>query len=186
MTTFEIHTIASAPDHSKGAMEAAERKFGFLPNLIGVLAESPAAVEGYVTLTGILDKSSLEPAERQLLLLTISAANGCHYCVAAHTMGARAAGLDEAVIEAVRDGNPIPDGRLTALNAFSLTLNEKRGWASDEDVAAFLGAGYTKAQVLNVVLAAALKTLSNYTNHLAGTPLDGALEPARWRIPEAA
>lgn len=186
MTTFETHTIETAPEASRGVMEAAKGNYGFLPNLIGVLAESPAAVEGYVTLSGILDKSSLDAAERQLLLLTISAANGCDYCVAAHTMGARAAGLDEAVIEAIRDGRPIPDGRLAALNAFALALNEKRGWASDEDVAAFLGAGYTKAHVLDVVLAATLKTLSNYTNHIAGTPLDGALQPARWGGLEAA
>ena len=79
MTTFETHTMATAPEGSQGFMEAAKGKFGFLPNLIGVLAESPAAVEGYLTLSGILDKSSLGAAERQLLLLTISAANGCDY-----------------------------------------------------------------------------------------------------------
>lgn len=186
MTTFETHTITTAPEESKASMEAAEGKFGFLPNLIGVLAESPAAVEGYLTLSGILEKSSLGAAERQLLLLTISAANGCEYCVAAHTMGGRGAGLDEAVIEAIRDGNPIPDARLAALNAFARVLYEKRGWASDGDVAAFLGAGYTKAHVLDVVLATALKTLSNYANHIADTPLDGVMEPARWSKPEAA
>jgi len=185
MTTFDTHTIETAPEASRGTMEVAKNKYGFLPNLIAVLAESPAAVEGYVTLSGILDKSSLGAAERQLLLLTISAANGCEYCVAAHTLGGRGAGLDEAMIEAIRNGNPIQDNRLAALNAFALVLYEKRGWASDEDVAAFLGAGYTKANVLDVVLATALKTLSNYANHIADTPLDAAFESARWSKREA-
>ena len=153
---------------------------------MGGLAEAPAALKGYMTLSGILAESSLSPAEQQILLLTTSRQNGCEYCVAAHTGGATRAGAPKEAIEAIRTGQPIPDPRLQALSKFCATLVEKRGWASEADVNAFLGAGFSKAQVFEVILAIGVKTMSNYANHLIGTPLDEAFKPLAWTKDQAA
>ena len=112
--------------------------------------------------------------------------NGFAYCVAVHTMGGGMPGLSDAVVEAIRDGKPIPDVRLAALSGFATAVVEKRGWVSDAEIAAFLDAGFTKAQVFEVVLAVSLKTLRNDINHIADTPLDAALEAHRWTRPAAA
>lgn len=180
MSMFDVHTKDTAPEAAKPVMDQVEQKFGMVPNLIGVMAEAPALAKGYATLSGILGESSLSPAEQQLLLLTTSRENGCEYCVAAHTGGAKRAQLDEAAIEAVRDGKDIPDAKLNALSKFCATMVEKRGWAEPGDIQAFLDAGYTKQNVLEVILAIAVKTMSNYTNHIAETPLDEPFKPLKW------
>ncbi len=180
MSTYAPHTAESAPAASRAGIDKATKKFGRLPNLIAVMAESPAALDGYLALHEIFEQSAFSPEERQLLLLTISTVNGCTYCVAAHTMGGKMAGLSDPVLEAIRDQKPIPDSRLAALNGFAAAMVEKRGWVSDAEIAAFLDAGFTKGQVFEVVLAVSMKTLSNYVNHIADTPLDAALEAHRW------
>ncbi len=186
MSRYTPHTAESAPEASRPGLEKAARKFGRLPNLIAVMAESPAALDGYLALHGNFEQGAFSPGERQVLVLTISTLNGCAYCVAAHTMGGKMAGLSDAVVEAMRDGKPIPDVRLAALSGFATAMVEKRGWVSDAQIAAFLDAGFTKAHVFEVVLAVSLKTLSNYINHIADTPLDAAMEAHRWTRPEAA
>lgn len=180
MSRYAPHTADSAPEASRAGLDTAARKFGRLPNLIAVMAESPATLDGYLALHEIFERSAFSPGERQVLLLTISTVNGCGYCVAAHTMGGRMAGVSDAVLDAIRDGKPIPDVRLASLSGFAAAMVEKRGWVSDAQIAAFLDAGFTRAHVFDVVLAVSLKTLSNYINHIADTPLDGAMEAHRW------
>lgn len=186
MATFELHTIDTAPEGSRADMNAVQAKFGFLPNIYGVFAESPSVIKAYIAMTDLLDKSAFTPAEAQLTLLTISAENGCDYCVAAHTMVGKMVALDDQVIEAVRTGLPIPDKRLGRLHHFTKTMVANRGHVSAEEVDAFIADGFTKAQALDVALATALKTMSNYINHFADTPLDEAFEPARWQPAHAA
>lgn len=183
MTTFDLHTSETAPEGSLDAMAGVENAFGFLPNIYGVFAESPSVIKAYTSITQLLNRSSFSPAELQLMLLTTSAVNGCEYCVAAHTMGGKKARLDNTVIEAIRGNIPIPDPRLAKLHKFTKSVVENRGWVSPEEVDEFIQAGFTKAQVLEVVLAVSLKTISNYVNHFAETPLDEALEPLAWKAP---
>ncbi len=180
MSRYTPHTAESAPEASRPGLEKAARKFGRLPNLIAVMAESPATLDGYLAVHGNFEQGAFSPGERQVLLLTVSTMNGCAYCVAAHTMGGKVAGLSDAVVEAIRDGKPIPDVRLAALSGFATAMVEKRGWVSDARIAAFLDAAFTKAHVFEVVLAVSMKTLSNYINHIADTPLDAAMEAHRW------
>ncbi len=180
MSRYAPHTIETAPEASRASLDKVARKFGRLPNLMAVMAESPAALDGYLALHGAFEQSAFSPGEQQLLLLTISTVNGCAYCVAVHTMGGKMAGVSDAVVEAIRDGKPIPDVRLAALSGFAAAMVEKRGWVSDAEIAAFLDAGFTKGHVFEVVLAVSMKTLSNYINHIADTPLDAALEAHRW------
>ena len=186
MTDFQIHTKDTAPADSLPFLEAAEKKFGFIPNLIGELAESPATVEAYLTLGGIYGKSSFTPAEQQVVLLTANYENECHYCMAAHSAGAKMAKLSDVAIDALRAGTPIPDTKLEALRVFARKVVTQRGWVDPSDVTAFLNAGYSKANVLEVVTGVALKTISNYVNHIAETPLDDKFAALKWEKPAKA
>lgn len=180
MTDFRIHASDSAPEASRIALAGARSKYGFVPNLIGMLAESPAAVAGYLGIGEQFDESSFTPVERQVVLLAVSFENACDYCMAAHTVIAGMSRVPAATIEALRSGDPLPEARLDALACFTRTVVRERGRVCEPELAAFLAAGFTRAQVLEVVLGVAMKTLSNYANHLARTPLDPAFAPARW------
>lgn len=180
MTDFATHSIETAPDAAKPLLEAAQKNYGFVPNLLGTMAEAPALLEGYMTLAGILGKTALSETERQIILMTNNRLNGCTYCMAAHTTISQGAGVPEDVIVALRENKAITDEKLEALRKFSIVVNETRGWPADEDVARLLAAGYTKQTVLEVVLATAFKVMSNYTNHIAATDLDAAFAPNAW------
>lgn len=176
MTDFPIHTAETAPPASRPFIEAARKAFGLVPNLIGEFSESPAVVEGYLALAGAYQKTSFTPLEREVVLIAASVENSCHYCVAAHTTVTQAQKLDQSVIDQVRAGGPIADAKLEALRSFTTKLVRERGWVSDADVQDFLRAGYSKANVLEVVLGIGLKTISNYVNHIAETPLDAPFQ----------
>lgn len=183
MTDFRTHDAASAPEKARPILERTAKAYGFVPNLIGVLAEAPTAVKGYATLAGIFEETDLSPSERQVVLLTVSRYHECRYCMAAHSVVAGMRGVDDAVIAAVRNDRPIAEPKLEALRQFTRTMVERRGVASEADIAALIGAGYTKATVLEVILGIAMKTISNYTNHVAGTELDAAFAEQRWTGP---
>ena len=178
--SYPVHTVETAPAAARETLSAAQKAYGFLPNLLGVMAEAPALVKGYTTLSRIFDESSFSPAERQVVLLTVSHDNGCTYCVAAHSVIAGMQKVPEAVVQAIRSNQPIPDARLEALRRYTSVIVTKRGWPTEADIAAFEAAGYTRQQALEVVLGVGLKTLSNYMNHVAQTPLDQAFAKAEW------
>lgn len=173
---FELLTPENAPEASRPVLAQVKAAWGFAPNLIRLFANSPATLQGIWGILGAFDQSSFSPAERQAVLLAASIENDCHYCTAAHTtMGARA-GLSKDQLDAIRDDATVADAKLEALRRFTKILVNKRGYATEAEVNAFLGAGYTPEQVLEVVLGIAAKTLTNYTNHLVGTPLDDAFK----------
>ncbi len=187
MSLFQqIYTEETAPEGAGPVLAKVAERLGFVPNIVGKLAESPAAVKGYATLAGILGESSFTPAEQQLLMMTVSRINNCDYCVAAHSTGGLRMGLAEDVIEAVRAGAPIGDPRLNALRDYCAKVVEKRGWTTEDDQKEFLAAGFSKAQILEVILAVGVKTLSNYANHVTEPPLDKPFEAARWSGDKAA
>ncbi|MEM6892206.1 MAG: carboxymuconolactone decarboxylase family protein [Bacteroidota bacterium] len=177
---FKIHTVESAPEASKTTLQAAKRKMGFVPNLMATMSESPVMVESYMTLMRLFDKSRLTETERQIILMTNNRLNVCTYCMAAHTAVSKMAKVDEGVIEALRSGNPIQNPKLEALRQFAIVINESKGWATDEQVAELLAAGYTKETVLEVIVGTSLKVLSNYTTHIVEPTLDNAFVPLAW------
>lgn len=185
MSDFKIHTLESAPKAASEVLAKAKEKYGFVPNLLGVLAESPAAVKAYLTLGGLLEQTSFTPAEQKVILLAVSSENRCEYCVAAHSTVAKMQQVPADVIEALRNGRSIADPGLQALSEFARSVVRNRGWVSKEELERFLSAGFTRAQVLEVILAVAMKTLSNYTNHLAETPLDPPFKAAAWKAQSA-
>lgn len=180
MTRFPLHDLGTAPEESRDTISTIEGKMGFLPNVYGVFAESPAVIKAYTSLTHLLENGSFSPTEQQLMLLTVSVANDCGYCIAAHTMEAMRESLDDGVIDAVRNGEQIGDDKLATLHRFTKDMVENRGQVPTGGIEAFMATGYTKAHVLEVALAVALKTMSNYINLFANTPLDPMLEDARW------
>ena len=180
MNIFDIHTTQTAQAPAAEMLGEIEKAYGFIPNLYGVFAESPATLRAYMSLGKIFDESSFSATERQLIIITASRLNECKYCIAAHTVVAGMQKVPTDVVEAIRDDRPISDSRLQALRAFTTAVVEKRGWVSDEDVSTFVAAGYSKAQILEVILGISFKTLSNYTNHIADTPLDEAFEARAW------
>ncbi len=180
MTTFTTHAIETAPEGAKPLLEGAKTGFGFIPNLLGTMAEAPAMLEGYMTLSGIFEKTDLSEAERQIILMTNNRLNGCTYCMAAHTSISQRTGVPADVIEALRTNTPIADAKLEALRTFAAVINETRGWPKDTDIQVFLSAGYTKQTVLEVVLGTALKVMSNYSNHIAHTDVDTEFATNAW------
>jgi AhpD family alkylhydroperoxidase len=138
------------------------------------MAEAPALLKGYFTLSEIFRESSFSAGECEFISLCISRWNNCHYCIPAHATLAKAEKMPAEVIAALREDKPIPDERLESLRRFINVMLDKRGWPDEADLQAFYDAGYTKANVLEVILGIGLNTLSNYTNHVAKTPIDEA------------
>ncbi|WP_336055742.1 carboxymuconolactone decarboxylase family protein [Nitratireductor sp. CH_MIT9313-5] len=180
MVDFTFHDESTAPEESKPLIEKSKAAFGRLPGLHKVMAEAPGLLEGYQRLHELFVNSSFDKDELTVVWQTINVENECHYCVPAHTGIAKNMGVDDAITEALRNETPLPNARLEALRSFTLKLVRDRGFVADEDVQAFLDAGFTKRNVLEVILGYSQKIMSNYTNHLAKTPVDPVFEKFAW------
>ena len=180
MSDLKIHDETTAPPAVRALLAQVRYENGAIPNMLGVLAENPAALEGYLSLSGLFDSAGFSPLEREVVQLTVSIENACHFCVAAHSAAAAGGSLDASVIAAVRTNQRIADPRLEALRVFTRRMVQQRGFVSDTEIAVFLNAGWEKAAILGVILGIALKTMSNYANHVAETPLNKAYKPYAW------
>ncbi len=172
--TFQIHTPETAPAEARETLGAIARNYGFVPNLAAAVAESPATLDGLLGFMSAYDAPAmtLSPVERQVVLVAVSVANKCEYCTAAHSMLAGKAGLARPEIDNLQEGRPLSDPRLEALRRFVETVVAERGLVSEAGLEVFFAAGFTKAQVLEVVFGVALKTLTNYANHIAKPPVN--------------
>ena len=177
MTRITIQTVDSAPEEARPRLEAAHKASGFVPNLLGVLANAPVAIETYQTVSAINARSSLTPTEREVIQITAATRNGCNFCVAGHTKIARGKlRLPEELIEALRGTQALNDPKLNALALFTLAVIDEKGRVSDDELQRFLAAGYSQASALEVVLGVSLATLCNYANNLAQTPINPELQ----------
>lgn len=183
MSTFTVYTQENAPEAAKPILGEVKKAFGFVPNLQANMAESPELLGGYTALWDLFAKSSLSPHEQQVVYLTANFEHNCHYCMAGHTTLARMIKMDAGVIAALRAGTALPEARLEALHRFATLVVRERGFVPDADVEAFLAAGYTRRNVLEVVLGVATKVMSNYTNHLIDTQLDKFMAGNEWTKP---
>lgn len=162
-------------------LEQTQAKLGFVPNMYRNMANVPGLLETYLAgYDRFRSESGFSPAEQETVLLAISRANRCEYCMAAHSTIADRSGVPGEVTDALRAGTTIPDPRLDALARFTTRLVETRGRPSTEDLDAFTSAGYSEADVLQVLLAISVKTISNYTNHMFGTEVDDAFAGRVW------
>ncbi len=181
MPQFPIHTLASAPEGSKPALNALSQAFGMLPNIAGAMAGSPRLINGLVALFQQVHGGAFTEAQIQTLLLTNAVANGAEWAVAFHSCLAIQEGLDETEVEALRAGQLPRDVQLAALSRLAKTLIEKRGRLTSDDVAAFTGAGFDTSLVLEVILVVAASTITNYTASVTQPPLEPAFQPYAWQ-----
>jgi AhpD family alkylhydroperoxidase len=170
MTVFTLYSTDTAPEGSRAKLADVTKAWGFTPKLHGMLAESAVALKAYDQLFGLVAESTLTPVEQQVAYQAINVFHECEYCTAGHTFLSRNAGVPEDAIQALRNETPIADARLEALRSFATIVVRERGFASDAAIDAFIAAGFTRANVLEVVTIIATKTISNYTNHLTKTP----------------
>lgn len=165
-------TIADAPAASHALLEAVGRQLGAVPNLFRLVATSPQALEGYLGLSGALGKGTLPAATRERIALAVAEINGCDYCLAAHTyLGTAFAKLDAAEIAANRAGRS-NDAKADAAVRFAAKVAISRGHVNDADFAAVKRAGYTDAQVVEIVQHVALNVWTNYFNSVFQTEVD--------------
>lgn len=173
MTTdvFVDHTLDSAPAGSRPLMEATVRKFGVLPPAVARLAESPHTLEGFLQASALFETTTLDPIAREVLIMTIAVRNGCHICVAMHSARLRTLGASAELIAALRDSEGLTDPELAAIQVFTTAVVETCGAVDNSTLTAFLTAGYTPANALEVVLGIGAYTMSTLANRLTGAPL---------------
>ncbi len=170
-------TVETAPEQSRPILENVKKSFKFIPNLFGVFANSPTMLEGYVGLEKVYGTGTFSPVERQIILLSASVENRCNYCIAAHSTLLKAfLHVPAEVVSAVRSNEPVSDPKLAALIALTKEIVSERGHVSARVMDNFLAAGYQKSQVLEVLVGVALKTMSNYLDHISPTELDPAFQ----------
>lgn len=172
-------TIDTAPAASQPLLEAVKKQFGIAPNLFRLVANSPAALEGYLGLLTALGKGKLPLQTRARIALAVAEVNGCDYCLSAHTyLGKNLAKLDDAEMEANRRGAS-NDPKASVAVSFAAKVVRQRGRVSDDDLRALRAAGYDEAQVVEIVLHVALNTWTNYINLIAQTDIDFPVVEAR-------
>jgi uncharacterized peroxidase-related enzyme len=165
-------SIEASPAAARPLLEAVKKQIGSVPNLFRVVANSPAALEGYLGLNNALSKGQLDAKTRERIAIAVAEANGCGYCLSAHTyLGKNVAKLDDAEITANRSGAS-NDLKANAAVRFAAKVVNARGHVSDADIAAVKAAGFDDAQVVEIVLHVALNTLTNYVNEVAKTEID--------------
>ena len=181
MTKFEKFDESNAPAEAVPLIEKSKAAFGRLPGLHAVMAGAPALLDGYQVLHRLFaEETSFDADEKTVVWQTINVAHECHYCVPAHTGIAKAMKVSDEISYALRDETPLPSAKLEALRSFTLVMLESRGRPSEAQMQAFLDAGYNQRHVLEIILGLAQKVMSNYTNHIAETPVDEGMKKFAW------
>jgi alkylhydroperoxidase family enzyme len=180
MPTFPVHSIDSAPQKSKPALQTLQSAFGFVPNIAGAMSNSPVLISSLVGLFGNVHGGSFSEAQIQTLLLTNAVTNAATWAVAFHSFLALKEGIDSLDVQAIRDGRAPQDVKLAALSTLARTLIEKRGRLDDEDMDQFIGAGFGQDHLLEVVAVVAASTITNYTASITRPPLEPAFQPQAW------
>src|SRR6201998_2224979 len=172
MPNYPIHTIASAPETAKPALEQLQKAFGVLPNLPAVIANSPKLINSLVGLFGQVHSPGLSEAENQIVLLTDAVTNSSAYAVAFHTALAHENGISPEETNAIRERRAPKDQRFAALSTLAKSLIEKRGHLGEQELNAFLDAGFTKEQIMEVITIVAASTITNYAATITNPPLE--------------
>jgi uncharacterized peroxidase-related enzyme len=181
-TTLNPVTLENANEAQKPQLEKSLKETNMIPNMYANMVNSPGLMETYATGYDLFRRNSgFSPVEQEVVFVTISVLNGCEYCAAAHSFIAdNMSKVPTEVTDAIRNGEEIPDAKLRALSEFTRVIFETRGNPSQEEAQAFLAAGFQEKQILEIFLALAVKTLSNYANHIFQTPVDDAFSSRKW------
>ena len=181
MANFPTYDKTNAPAASVPLLEKTERAFGRLTGLAKAMAGAPGLLDVYQRAHAAFQATSFNKEELTVVWQAINVEHACHYCVPAHTGIANMMGVDAALTEALRTEAPLGDAKLEALRDFTLAMLRQRGLVSEDQLAAFYAAGYGPQQVLEVILGLSQKVMSNYTNHLAQTPVDEPMRAFAWQ-----
>jgi alkylhydroperoxidase family enzyme len=180
MTNFPVHTMESAPERSKQALQQLQSAFGTIPNIAGAMATSPVLISSLVGLFGNVHGGSFTEAQIQTVLLTDAVTNASTWAAAFHTALALKEGLDPTDVQAIREGRLPRDSKLAALSVLARTMIEKRGHLDDEDVDRFIVAGFGQDHALEVIAMVAASTITNYTGSMTNTPLEAPFQFHAW------
>jgi len=186
MNNFNIHSLDTAPMASKSLLEGLQTGIGFIPNIFSVTAESSLALENLVNLSNAFSASQFSPQEQQIILLATSTENECVYCVAGHSAFSKQLNIAPAVVEAMRNKQPLTNAKLNALSNIVRQLVIHRGQISEQVMSDFLHAGYSKAQFFELVLGICLKVFTNYVSNALNVPVDKEFEAFSWQRPSRA
>ena len=181
METFRIHTLETAPEKSKPALQGLSQNFGFIPNAAATMAGSPVLINAFVGSFGNFHGGSLSESEKQTVLLTNAVTLECHWTVAFHSTLALKAGVPASDVAAIRSGSAPADRKLAALAGLAKALIQTKGHAVDADLERFIAVGFTPAQALEVIAAIAISTMAGTTANLAQTPLEDRFKPQAWK-----
>jgi alkylhydroperoxidase family enzyme len=181
MNQFKTHDIASAPLEARTDLEKIKLNHGNVPNVYAVMAEAPVLLKGHIALKEQFEKATLNKQERKIVLLALSRELGSTYDTAVHSGAAEKHNVPMDAIEAIRAGAPLKDLKLEALRSFAAKLVNSRGHVTEIEVQAFLTAGYTRANILEIVLALGAVTLTSYTNLIAQPVLDAEFAAKVWK-----
>ena len=178
MARLTVNTVESAPEQAKERIAMVQKANGFIPNLIGTLANSPQALEMYQEVSKMNARNSLTPEEIEVVQITAAVHNGCDFCVAGHTkIGTKLLKMPENVLNALRTRTTIEDNaKYQALAEFTVQLIDNRGKVSDSELQAIKDAGYSEQNILDVVMGVALATLCNYANNVAQNDINPELQ----------
>ena len=172
MTRIVPPAADNTPAASLPLLDAVKKQLGVVPNMMKVVGNSPAALEGYLSLSGALGKGTLGAKTGERIALAVAELNGCNYCLSAHSyLAANLAKLDAAEIEANRRGSS-DDAKAAAAVLFATQVVKARGHVVDADVAAVKAAGFSQGEIIEIVVHVALNTLTNYVNEVAQTVID--------------
>lgn len=177
---FELYNQQNAPAASQPLLANSVKSFGIVPNLHAVLAESPATLESYQVLHQLFQQSDFNEEELTVVWQTINVEHKCHYCVPAHTAIAYGMKVNPVVIDALRDSTELPSKKLQVLHLTTLSMVRNRGQLREQELADFFAAGYERRHLLEIILGISQKVISNYTNHLADTPVDKPFQSFEW------
>ncbi|MCK8083668.1 carboxymuconolactone decarboxylase family protein [Vibrio sp. 1CM24A] len=180
MTAFKIHTEETVSPKAKAIFAGAKNQMGVIPNLYGTMGESPELLKAYTQLHQLFLETSFTAEEKTVVWQVINVEHECHYCVPAHTGIAHSMKVDPALTEALRNEEAMPTEKLQALKDFTLQIVRQRGNVTEEQMEAFFAAGYTQQNVLEIILGLSQKVISNYTNHVAKTPVDAMFQQFAW------
>ncbi|WP_218353957.1 carboxymuconolactone decarboxylase family protein [Alteromonas lipotrueiana] len=180
MTDFTLYDETNAPEKSKALLEESKKSFGMIPNLHAVMAEAPGLLEGYQKLHELALNSSFDKEQLTVVWQTLNVEHECHYCVPAHTGIAKNMDVNDELIQKLRDDKKLSDTKLNTLKNTVLALTRGRGNVDDDTLKTFFDAGFTRQQLLEIITIMAQKLMSNYTNHLANTPVDEPFKKFEW------
>ena len=172
MAEFTLYTQENASEEAQPLLADSITAFGMLPNLHAVMAEAPTLLKGYQVLHELFQKTSFNAEELTVVWQSINVEHECHYCVPAHSAIAASMKVDQGIVDALVNETPLADAKLETLRETTLAMTRNRGVISNEQIEKFFAVGYGKQQLLEIIVGLSQKVMSNYTNHLADTPVD--------------